>query len=212
MYFVKGKTGGLKGEKSLNTLIWLLLTLMLVGALTLIMAPNFLLGPSRKPIKSRSSHDFETAGELGLDLDSTGEFPIPLQPRTSFHGKLTALVRSPRSLYVYWESEEWPEGVMTLRLNKRCEFSGETILLREIPLHGDTDNWYFGDLTSNTCYWVELGLLSPDGHSSILLTSEELVTPRDTVSSKIDPDWQPLSGLNFGFGINVSSSSLLRKD
>lgn len=216
MQFVIGNTGGLKGEKSLNTLTWLLLTLMLLGALTLLLVPTLLVKPSRKPLRRRLSQDFETTGELGIfHEDEPGcDLENIIRSWVRFQGKLTALVRSPSSLYVYWEGREWPEGQQVLRLYQMNGHPQEKQLLGEVPLYGETDNWNFRDLNSNSCYWVELGLLSGLGEYSLLLTSERVVTPRDMVSTTIDPQWQPLAGLNFGFGGNVQplSSNSLRKE
>lgn len=216
MYIAKGNTGGLKGEKSLNTLTWLLLTLMFLGALTLLLIPTLLRNPSRKPLKRRPAQDFETAGELGIKADEqpgTANENL-IQPWAISQGKLTVLMRSPDSLYVYWECGDWPEGPQVLRLYQMRGDCQEKLLVREAPLYGESDNWYFRDLHSNSCYWVELGRLSAQGQYSVVLTSEMVFTPRDTVSTKIDPQWQPLAGLNFGSGANVQplSSNSLRKE
>ena len=200
--------------------------------------------PARKPETSKTLEDFsfetsetitqfETSGAITKREPLLQQEHVTRQPNgelTFASSILTVMPRNPRSLYVYWEFVEQgepplqkllnyhgPGAFPVLRIYELTEphFANNTIRSYfDIPIDAGTDNWYVEVPHAGTIYCVELGIvLAGTGYIS-LLRSREVATPRNTISPRIDPDWLPLPGLQFGFGTpgkTLASSSLVQE-
>ncbi len=220
----------------MSTVNWVVFSLILLGALSLffVLRESSKTAPSRKPETSKTLADFsfETSEALTQELLPQQE-PISRQLHgglTFASSVLTALPRNPRSLYVYWEfvnqgesplqkllNSYGPGAFPILRIYELTEpyFASNTIRgYFNLPIDAAADNWYVEVPHAGTIYCVELGIVLAGGNYIGLLRSREVSTPRNTVSPRIDPDWLPLPGLQFGFGSpgeTLTSSALVKE-
>lgn len=135
-------------------------------------------------------------GELRRDLPS-----IPWS-----YGKcnITALVRDPYWLFVYWEINEvkqqeiarrygpqaWAESWPVLRVYDATNlYFFDSRHYSEIAINDYANNWYVCTGQPNRTYCIELGRVRPDGSFIFLARSNLVSTPRDQISEVIDEEW-----------------------
>lgn len=112
--------------------------------------------------------------------------------------RLVLLPRDPYWLFAYWEvtpgldghfraicGDAWDRGRTVLRLTDL-----ETGAIRDTELAVFTDNLYLNVDGADHTYRVELGRILPDGNFVAMVSSNTVRTPRDSVSSVIDPRWK----------------------
>ncbi len=141
---------------------------------------------------------------------------------------LVLLARDPYWLYAYWEltatkinslkaglgAGEFAKATKTLKLIK-FDHQGQAMAGFDIPLTETADSWYINGGEADRTYQVMLGYMTPEGEFFPLLSSNKSHTPRDSVSSVIDPRW---GYLNFWqqrlftrrLKFNLNSASLVR--
>lgn len=119
-------------------------------------------------------------------------------PETYGVDRLVLLPKDPHSLFAYWEvtpalenklREQYGDTLDMSRLVLRIhylDFGGIT----DIDVNSYTNNWYLHVNDADSAYRVELGRLLPDGNFVSLLVSNTIQTPRDSISSVIDPRWK----------------------
>lgn len=147
-----------------------------------------------------------------------------------FYGKdtLVLLARDPYWLFSYWEltketlercqaeGEHFSHGGKMLRILK-FDHEGKEISFFDIALAAENSNWYVHAGEPDRTYQALLGYGMPDGSFKKILTSNKIHTPRDGVSSVIDPLW---GYLNFWqqrlfyrtLKFNMNSSELIRRE
>lgn len=112
--------------------------------------------------------------------------------------RLVLMPRDPYKLYAYWEITPRLEQSMRVRFPNRWE-TGKTILkltnfeskqVQDYTIHIGTTEWYFENLDADHTYQAKLGRLLTDGTFVPLTTSNTVQTPRDSLSSVIDPRWR----------------------
>lgn len=119
-------------------------------------------------------------------------------PETYGVDRLVLLPRDPYWLYVYWEvtpaldghfralyGDAWDVGRTVLRLTDL-----ETGAISDTELTFFTDNWYLNVAGADRTYRAELGRILPGGQFAAMVSSNTVRTPRDSVSSVIDPRWK----------------------
>ena len=134
------------------------------------------------------------------------------------------LVRDPYWLYAYWEIQKdhqertlstlkagWEDVRSILRIYNTTEKAGKPSFF-DIELQGLAINWFI-HVEPNHSYVVEIGLLHRDGRFAVLARSNEVVTPRATVSEIIDEQWMGLDfekvfALSGGMEVGKSSQEL----
>ena len=112
--------------------------------------------------------------------------------------RLVLMPKDPHWLYTYWEltsslyetmratyGDSWEQGRMVLRL-----FHLDNGNIRDIDIDDYADNWYLSVDNADQRYRAELGRLLADGSFIPLLQSNTVRTPRDSISSVIDPHWK----------------------
>ncbi|MBM7624195.1 DUF4912 domain-containing protein [Sporohalobacter salinus] len=145
---------------------------------------------------------------------------------TSFHqNRITALVRDPYWIYLYWE------------INELFETSGQPVLkvlditnlnyphasphdYFTVDIDLAAENWYLKMPAANRKYTVELGLQRETGDFNLLARSNYFTTPRDKPSDKYDPEWMTIDALfrrsyphsNSDGTLNTGSSPLGAKE
>lgn len=137
--------------------------------------------------------------------------------------RLVLLPRDPYWLFAYWEislparqhlAVEMQKNYILLDLALRChrftENNGGDSYF-DLSITPTADNWYIKAGVPNKQYYVELGCYLPDGRFKVILTSNTIRTPRDSLSEIIDenwhlPDWQ---ARRFYWRISRSSLSSL---
>lgn len=219
----------------MSTVNWIVFLLILLGALSLffILRESGKTAPLRKPETSKSLADFsfETSEALANEpFPQQGQMTHwPTGELTFDSSILTAVARNPFSLYVYWEfvnrdanlkklvNTYGPGAFPILRIYELTEhfFAATNVhSFFDVPIDPDANNWYVEVPHSATYYCVELGIVLPGTNYISLLRSREVSTPRNTLSPRIDPDWLPLPGLQFGFGSpaeTLTSVSLVKE-
>lgn len=139
-------------------------------------------------------------------VDQRGPEPTPMQfvdrgqPIPDAYGldRLVALVRDPQWIYGYWEltgglmsriQYERGQGLIdasawVLRLHRISEDCAV-----DIEIDPSVGNWYI-HVGKPGRYQLELGLLTPEGEWISLLASNELETPAEGISDRIDEEWR----------------------
>ncbi|WP_308221595.1 glycogen synthase GlgA [Fuchsiella alkaliacetigena] len=110
--------------------------------------------------------------------------------------------RNPYSAHVYWEytTELVDRVISSLKYNSLAEAELSLRLYdltigAEYNVYYDTeigvgdDNWYFFDLEPEHTYLVRLGILDEEGEFHIILESNKVLTPRDSISDLLDEEW-----------------------
>ncbi|NLZ38482.1 MAG: DUF4912 domain-containing protein [Firmicutes bacterium] len=112
--------------------------------------------------------------------------------------RLVLLPRDPYKLYAYWEvtpqleqkmsqlySGAWEKGQRVLKL-LNLDIGNEQL----IPIESFATNWYLDVSEADQSYQVHLGRKLPDDSFVAMLTSNIVRTPRNSLSSVIDPRWR----------------------
>ncbi len=111
--------------------------------------------------------------------------------------RLVLLPKDPHWLFAYWETT--PGLIESLAAQHQAWCAGRTVLrtfnldfksFKTIDLAADTDNWYVNVEMADCSYKAELGRLLPDNRFISMLSSNIVRTPRDSLSSIIDPRWK----------------------
>ncbi len=127
----------------------------------------------------------------------------------SYYGedRLVLLPRDPYWLFAYWEvswptkdiiAEETQRDYASLKFGLRIHrFSEdkEAGTFFDLNITSSADHLYIKAGVPDKNYWVELGYYLPNGEFKVILTSNTVSTPRDSLSEIIDenwrlPDWQ----------------------
>jgi hypothetical protein len=147
---------------------------------------------------------------------------------------IVALVRDPYWIYTYWEvspqliqkakaelAEKWETAKSVLRVYDITdkEFNGSNANhYFDIEISGGATNWYVNVGQPNRSYCVDIGLLTADGQLYILARSNQVTTPRDSMSDVVDEKWmsnreeaEKIYSLSGGFGIGAGSLELQEK-
>ncbi len=123
------------------------------------------------------------------------EYQIPERYNENY---LVLLVRDPHCLYAYWELTgeqrqlitrefgcDWGEVPLLLRLYdvSGLNFDGRNAHgFSDVSVHALAENFYLRELAANKGYCVDLGVITPDGRFIMLLRSNIVSTPRDTLA------------------------------
>ncbi|MCR3921653.1 MAG: DUF4912 domain-containing protein [Firmicutes bacterium] len=112
--------------------------------------------------------------------------------------RLVLIPQEPHRLFSYWEitpvleqnmsqlyPKAWELGRTTLRVN-----NVDTGVVHEIQVDMLADNWYVDAIEPDQTYYAHLGRTLTDGTFVSLVTSNMVRTPRDSLSSVIDPRWR----------------------
>jgi len=145
---------------------------------------------------------------------------------TSTYGesRMVLLPRDPYWLFTYWEvtpsleekmnanyGRSWSEGRTVLRI-----YDEDTGILKEVDLSQLTDNWHINVDHAGHSYRVSLGRIIPGRGFIPILTSNTVRTPRDSISSVIDPHWKMFAFWQFRFYkrmlLGLSSYELFDQD
>lgn len=164
--------------------------------------------PVKKPVAPAPPVEVETpkpAPEPAF-VDQRGPEPIPAsfidrgRPIPDQYGldRLVALVRDPQWILGYWELTGGlmerignargygliDASVWVLRLHRINEDCAV-----DIEIDPSIGNWYI-HVGKAGRYQLELGLLTPEGEWISLLASNEIETPAEGVSDRIDEEWR----------------------
>lgn len=116
----------------------------------------------------------------------TGEESLPQHYNETF---ITLMVRDPYCLFSYWEISENSRRDLNHKFN---DFQKMRLTLRvhdvnqgpppffDIPLVQEAENWYIDVPHAAHTYFVELGILQPDGSFYTIARSNNISTPRDS--------------------------------
>ena len=148
----------------------------------------------------------------------------------SFYGRdsMVLMARDPYWLFAYWEltwetinghkaaGVHLDQGKKALRVIK-YDHQGSFMSSFDIFLEPESSSWYIYAGEPDRTYQAQLGFQFPDGNFKALLISNRIHTPRDGVSSVIDPLW---GYLNFWqrrlfyrtLKFNMNSAELLRRE
>jgi hypothetical protein len=108
--------------------------------------------------------------------------------------RLVLLPRDPYWLFAYWEIS-WPTRQLLaeetqkdyesldfgLRVHRYTE-NKEAGTFFDLQITPTADHWYIKAGVPDKKYWVELGCYLPDGEFRVILTSNTVSTPRDSLS------------------------------
>lgn len=139
-------------------------------------------------------------------VDQRGPEPLPASfidrgapiPERYGYDRLVALVRDPQWIFGYWEmSGGLMERITYARGHALIEASAWVLRLHRIDedcaidmeIDPSIGNWYI-HVGKPGRYQLELGLLTPDGEWISLLASNEIITPAEGLSDRIDEEWR----------------------
>ena len=122
--------------------------------------------------------------------------------------RIVCMVRDPYWLHAYWEltrqaiqraeaalGQEWHGARPILRLldvtSNDTSIAPERIV-RDVEIHGGSNNWYLDVSDPPRSYRVDVGYLSRSGRFYVLARSNVVTTPRAGVSDVIDENWADL--------------------
>jgi hypothetical protein len=119
--------------------------------------------------------------------------------------RIVVMVRDPYWLHCYWElthqavqraesalGQEWHISKPILRLvdvSRHETTNSADAIVKDIQIHGGTNNWYIDVSNPPRSYRVDIGYLSPRGRFYVLARSNVVSTPRAGVSDVIDENW-----------------------
>ncbi|MDD2422245.1 MAG: DUF4912 domain-containing protein [Heliobacteriaceae bacterium] len=199
----------------------LVTSLLMTAALALLMAWMFQdarrgTGPTRK--KAGGNHPEQTRNQEAWQEFSTelapqigqSRFDNNLAPLPGKYEKdtIVLLVRSPHSIYSYWEVSpqhqrdvaqkhppaDWQNAPWVLRLYDTTDNPAADPALspyHDVFIAETVDNWNFNQVFPSRKYIVALGRLLPGGFVPLLI-SAPVITPAASPSALIDPNWPPL--------------------
>lgn len=143
----------------------------------------------------------------GFEL-STALFPdrpvehIPEPPTGYGETRLTAMVRDPYWIYTYWDIAADHENRLreiygldnssyyVIRIHDLSEEQRPGSFY-DLPVNLQAREWYINVGTPNRLYQLELGTLI-NGSFVLIARSNQVKTPRDNLSEKVDPEWDEL--------------------
>lgn len=138
-----------------------------------------------------------------IEFFTTHDYPelADYDLETSFNqNRITALVRDPYWVYLYWEVTELFEmngqpvlKVLDITGLNYPHASPQDSFTVDIDLRAE--NWYLKVPGANRKYTVELGLQKENGEFNLLARSNYFTTPRDKPSDKYDPEWMTIDEL-----------------
>lgn len=129
---------------------------------------------------------------------------IPSIPWSYGNCAITALVRDPYWLFVYWAIDEAKRAEIARRFGRQAWDESRPVLRIydttnlyffdsrqhvEISINDYANNWYIHTGQPNRTFCVELGRICPDGSYIFLARSNLVSTPRDQISDVIDEEW-----------------------
>lgn len=150
----------------------------------------------------------------------------------SYYGEdtLVLLARDPHWLFAYWELtpgkvKEYLDkrgrnalvgAKKSLRV-KKYDHQGKEMTSFDIPLNENAEDWYINVGEPDRSYQAQLGFILSNGIFVNMITSNKCHTPRDSISSVIDPRW---GYLNFwqhqlfyrSLKFNLNSAELIRRE
>jgi uncharacterized protein len=146
--------------------------------------------------------------------------------------RIVAMVRDPYWLHCYWEltrqsvqraeaalGQDWHASKPILRL---VDVSGHDTtntadsIVKDIEIHGGTNNWYIDVANPPRSYRIDIGYLSARGRFYVLARSNVVLTPRAGVSDVVDENWADIDSsqadriyaMSAGFDPTASSLEL----
>ncbi|HMP04145.1 MAG TPA: DUF4912 domain-containing protein [Gemmatales bacterium] len=130
---------------------------------------------------------------------------VPELPSAYGHDRIVALVRDPYWIHAYWEmtptsvaraeaamGQEWPGAKPIIRLvdvTSEDTTSHAEAVVRDVEIHGGTNNWYIDVPNPPRSYRVDLGFRSKTGRFYVSARSNVVSTPKPGLSDKIDENW-----------------------
>jgi hypothetical protein len=159
----------------------------------------------------------------------------PDLPQVYERDRVVVMVRDPFWLHVYWEltrgtieraeaalGQDWHHAKPILRLldvTSEDTTSATESVVRDIEIHGGTNNWYIDVQQPPRSFRVDVGYRTKAGRFYVLTRSNVVNTPKPGMSDKIDEHWTDINkkyekiyAMSAGsFGTQNCSSAELRK-
>lgn len=153
--------------------------------------------------------EFSPIGSSRFDpLPSAKHIPsknLPDLPDQYGRDRVVVLVRDPYWLHCYWEitpnsveraqaalGADWHGSKPVLRVidvTSEDTTAAAEAVVRDIEIHGGTNNWYVDVQNPPRSYRVDLGFLAKSGRFYVSARSNVVTTPRPGVSDKIDENY-----------------------
>lgn len=179
--------------------------LVIISLFLLIIAGILLYSTKKVPIKKLNINQSLPSGtEFSQELapqpssKAVSEF-IPEPPASYGENRLTALVRDPYWVYLYWEISEdlkmrlqeqygsWTTSTPFFTVYNAAD-PANLVQLFTIQIDDVANNWYLR-VPENTCLLIDLVRIYPDGRVVTVLRSNTVTTPRAFMSDRIDEEW-----------------------
>lgn len=157
--------------------------------------------------------DFETAAVLFPDISFPSEVEyehIPELPWRYSDNKITIMARDPEWIYAYWDISGESRTSLEHTYGRRWEFSLPVLRVYDVTgvsyfngynannyydtvINDYAGSWYLHVGVPHRTYCVDLGRILNDGTYVMMVRSNFTVTPRNTISDRIDPEWMLVS-------------------
>lgn len=181
-----------------------IILLLIIGSI--LLGGGLYYALTRKPVKKLTMH--EPARKLPADDFelSTALFPdrpveyIPELPDRYEETRFTAMVRDPYWIYAYWDIADTHQNQLWESYGLDHNSSNYIIRIHDItenqlpgiffdlPVNIQAREWFVHVGTPDRMFQLELGALV-NGNFVLIVRSNQVKTPRDFLSDKIDPDW-----------------------
>ncbi len=153
---------------------------------------------------------------------------MPDLPRAYGRDRIVIMVRDPYWIHAYWEltdhsirraeaalEQEWHGARPILRVfdvTSEDSTSASESAMRDIDIHGGSNNWYIDVQRPPRSYRVDIGYITKSGRFYMVCKSNVVHTPRANVSDQLDDNWADVQqkldkiyALSGGYDKNTSS-------
>ena len=158
----------------------------------------------RESIKKKRLRDFQSAQKLVQSLGRANR----TTPSGSTKDTLALLVRDPYWLQATWELDrrsieraaaaldrDWHQAQPVLRLlagNQSASSKTVEKVIRDIPIHGNVNNWYIDVADPPQTFQVKLGYLAGERFHCLATSNAVTTRPREE-SASLDENWQDVA-------------------
>jgi hypothetical protein len=169
--------------------------------------------------------------DVGVPRDLAARVPKDL-PKGYGKDRIVVMVRDPYWLHAYWEitrgaiqraeaalGQDWHGARPILRVldvSASDTTSTAESIVRDIDIHGGTNNWYVDVHNPPRSFRIDVGYLARNGQFYVIARSNVVSTPRAGISDVIDENWADIDfqkadriyAMSGGFDPNASSLEL----
>lgn len=194
---------------------YFLITVLVISIIIMLLFKSRLFFSQQEQRKPSPSGQNEFSQELSPQGNHIQKTPLEKNPDSTQKEHMVLLVKNPTCLYAYAPpSLKWGSGTPVLRVYQITDHSEDGAkFLFELNISPDSNRWFINVPDDNSGYYVVLGELKEDGSFYPLLRSNDVETPRASLSTALDASWIPcdiyqdLENISYGFSSAMTQGS-----